>query len=211
MSARFIKIVACALLLASVFAHAQDRNRYRWHDADGGLHYGDVLPADAGKYGYDVLSPQGILVKHVDRAKTPAERKAEAARSEKAEQARAASERQDRSDRQLLAAYPTEEDLLRDQRVERELLDQELDSLRAELNSSEQLLSDQLDAAANYEQRKQAVPGNLAGQITELRTRIVDQRRYLERKHEARGAAEARQAQELSRYRGLRSESPNSN
>lgn len=210
MSGRWIKIVACALLLASVFAHAQDRNRYRWHDADGGLHYGDALPADAGKYGYDVLSPQGIVIKHVDRAKTPVERKTEAARAEQEEQTRVASERQDRSDRQLLAAYPTESDLLRDQRVERELLNQELDSLRAELNSSEQLLSDQLDAAANYEQRKQAVPKNLAGQITELRARIVDQRRYLARKQTDRQAADTRQAQELSRYRALRSESASS-
>ncbi len=208
MFGRSIKIVTCALLLASVLAHAQDRNRYRWHDADGGLHYGDALPADAGKYGYDVLSPQGIVIKHVDRAKTPAERKAEAARTEQEQQARAVSERQDRSDRQLLATYPTEDDLLRDQRVERELLDQELDSLRAELNSSEQLLSDQLDAAANYEQRKEAVPGKLAGQITELRTRIVDQRRYLQRRQGERQAADARHAQELSRYRTLLSESP---
>lgn len=211
MLCKSIRLVVCLLLLAGALAHAEDRMRYRWHAADGSLHYGDVLPADAGKFGYDVMNPQGLVVKHVDRAKTAAERKVDAANAKRAEDVRSEVEQQQRSDRKLRATYPTESDLVRSQHVEGELLDQELDSMKIELASSEQLLSDQLDAAADFGHRKEPVPAKLSAQIIEMRERIVDQRRYLDRKQAERQAASARYAEELSRYRTLRSEPENSN
>ena len=45
-------------------------NRYKWTDGEGNLHYSDALPPEAVKYGYEIVSPQGVVIKHVDRPKT---------------------------------------------------------------------------------------------------------------------------------------------
>src|SRR5690606_30129250 len=67
------------ILLASsvvISAFAAGNVRYKWRDADGNLHYSDSLPADANVYGYDIVSAQGIVVKHVPAAMTPEQRAA---------------------------------------------------------------------------------------------------------------------------------------
>lgn len=203
-----IRFVASVLLVVSAVALAADgHNRYRWHDADGGLHYGDALPLDASKFGYDILNEQGIVVRRVERAKTPAERAAAEALAKRAEEARQQAERQRRDDRQMLAAYPTEADLARSHEHELGLLDQNLAALGTELESLESSLGEQLDAAADYERDKQPVPARLGEQIGELRKRVTDQRDYIGRREAEREATVKRFAAELARYRSLRSAS----
>ena len=75
---RFALPAVLALLLAGVASAADTtkHNRYKWTDAEGNLHYSDALPAEAVKYGYEIVSPQGVIIKHVDRAKTAEERTA---------------------------------------------------------------------------------------------------------------------------------------
>lgn len=201
-----IRLAAGVLLVAGAAALAADgHNRYRWQDANGAVHYGDVLPADAAKFGYDVLNEQGIVVRRVERAKTPEERAAEAALAKRAEAERREAERRAREDRQLLATYPTEADLVRSQEQELGQLDRNLAALGAELESLESALAEQLDAAADLERNKEAVPERLGEQIAELRRRIADQRDYIARRQAERNAAEAGFAEERSRYRDLRS------
>ena len=86
---RFALPVVLALLLVGVASAADGKhNRYKWTDAEGNLHYSDVLPAEAVKYGYEIVSPQGVIVKHVDRAKTADERTAAKAEIAKAKAAK---------------------------------------------------------------------------------------------------------------------------
>jgi hypothetical protein len=200
------RLVASMLLAGSLAAAATEgHNRYRWHDAEGGLHYGDVLPPEAAKFGYDVLNAQGIVIRRVERAKTSAEREAAEALAQQAEEAREAAERERREDRQLLAAYPTEDDLARSHAAELGVLDQQLESLRSEVDAEERLLGEQLDAAAEYDRDKQPVPAKLADQISVLRKRVADHRDYIERRQAERAATVQRFAEELARYRSLRS------
>ena len=72
-----------------------------------------MLPAEAAKYGYDIVNSQGIVIKHVDRAKTAEEKAAAKAEIAKAQAAKDAADRRVHTDQQLLAAYPTEDDLKR--------------------------------------------------------------------------------------------------
>src|SRR5690349_12967013 len=120
---------AIALSLASAIALAADsgaHNHYKWRDAQGNLHFDDALPVEALQFGYDVVNASGIVVKHVDRAKTAEEAKAEEeANARKAAEKHAADE-QAKADQQTLAAYPTESELVNSQQAQISMLDQNI-------------------------------------------------------------------------------------
>jgi len=100
--------------LSAQAAQAAQADLYRWTTPNGSIHYGDNMPSSQAEHGYDLINPAtGEVLKHFDRAKTPAEIAAEAA----AEQARLAAikaqEDQARKDRVLLALYTSMDDLNR--------------------------------------------------------------------------------------------------
>lgn len=183
-----------------------DRNRYKWHDASGGLHYSDALPPDAAKLGYEVVNPQGITVKRVERAKT-ADELAAAERTQK--QMRVEREQTDalaRRDAQLLSGYPAEEDLKRSQQQKLDLLEQQVTSAKISLRSQEQTLADLLDRAAEAERGDKTLPEAQAKQLAALRKQVDDQRLAVERREHERDQATAQFEVETARYRELKAQ-----
>ncbi len=163
------------ILLASttvVAAFAAGNVRYKWRDAEGNLHYSDSLPADANVYGYDMISAQGIVVKRVPPAMTPEERVTAKAEAATARSAKDDAERQDRDDQQLLAANPTEADLLSSQTQQIEMIDLQVKSLETALQSLERNLTDLLGRAADLERDSTPVPAKLTAQIADVRSKI---------------------------------------
>lgn len=205
---RFALPAVLALLLAGV-ASAADRphNRYKWHDADGNLHYSDALPPEAVKYGYEIVSPQGVIIKHVDRPKTAEERVAAKAEIAKAQAAKDAADTRVRGDQQLLAAYPNEDDLKRAQRQQSEMLETNLSSARISLQSQEKSLAELLGHAAELDSSGKSVPPALAKRISDTRKQVEDQRAYIGRKETERDATVARFDDDLAHYRSLRTPS----
>jgi len=180
-------------------------NRYKWRDAEGNLHYTDALPPEAVKYGYEVVNAQGIVIKRVDRAKTAEERVAAKAEIAKAQAAKEAAETRARSDQQMLAAFPTEDDLKRAQHQQSEMLEQNLTSARISLQSQEKSLAELLGHAAELESSGKPVPTNLANRIGALRKQVEDQRAYIARKETERTDTVTRFDDELAHYRDLKS------
>ncbi|HEX7768774.1 MAG TPA: DUF4124 domain-containing protein [Dokdonella sp.] len=202
--------MALLLCVAATPALAQksDHNRYKWRDASGNLHYSDSLPPEAAKYGYEIVNPQGIVVKRVAREKTAAElaaAKAAAAR-EKAElemlEARA------RADAQLLANFPQESDLLRAQRQRIEMLDQHVNAARISLRNQEQALAELLGNAADSERAGKAVSERESSQIADMRKQVDRQRDIVGRREAERRDAGARFESEVQRYRELKARKP---
>lgn len=203
---RFALPAVLALMVASVSWAADNakHNRYKWHDADGNLHYGDALPPEAGKYGYDIVNPQGVVIKHVERAKTADERKAAKAELAKAQAAKDMADARVRTDQQLLAAYPSEDDLKRAQKQQSDMLDQNLVSARISLESQEKSLAELLGHAAELDSSGKAVPQTLAKRIGDMRKQVEDQRAYIVRKENERSQAIAQFDDELAHYRSLK-------
>ena len=197
-------MIVLAATLAATTAVAAGSVRYKWRDAEGNLHYTDSLPADAGVRGYDVVNGQGILVKHVEPAKTAEERAAAKADAATARASKDAAERQKRDDQQLLAANPTEEDLRTNQQQQLEMIDLHIKSLTTGLESLERSLTDLLGRAAEFESNDKPVPAKLSGQITNVRTKIDAQHTLLSRQTTERETTAAGFASELDRYRLLR-------
>ena len=208
-------IVATIALTASLGAAAQSGKgssyRYRWHDAQGLVHYSDGLTAEAMKYGYDVVNDQGLTVSHVDRQLTAQERavanqKAAAAAAQKRQQ-----QEQANADQQMLAAYPDEADFVAKQKDELATIDQQISTTRANLRSQEKALTDLLDRAGDLERAKQPVPKFLNDRIAEQRNTVAEQRAALDRQLATYVTAELKNEQELKRYRDLKAQTKSDN
>jgi hypothetical protein len=201
-----ITAVLALLIAASSWAAgaAQAHQRYKWTDGEGNLHYADVLPPEAVRYGYDVVNPQGVVIKHVERPKTAEERAAAKAELAKAQAAKDSAEARVRSDKQMLAAYPTEEDLKRAQHQQAEMMDQNLGSAGVSLQSQEKSLAELLGHAADLDSTGKPVPTTLAKKIADMRKQVEEQRTYIAHKQKERDDTVAHFDDELAHYRSLR-------
>ena len=191
-------------VIASSAAETGIHNRYKWKDAQGNLHYDDALPTAALQFGYDVVNAQGIVVKHVDRAKTAEELKAdEAAAAQKAAQNRAAEEQATR-DQQVLAAYPNERELVSSQQAQLDMLDQNILATELSLQSQEKSLTDNLSHAAELDRNGKPVPATLQSQIEALRQNIERQKAYIGSKQQEKADNVKKFETELTHYREVR-------
>jgi len=199
------QVIFGALVLLFTASHAfgaeNGHNRYKWRDAQGNPHYDDVLPEEALKYGYDVINPSGIVVKHVERAKTPEELAADKAAAEKAATAKRLQDDQLTKDKQMLAAYPSEQDLQNSQREQLAVIDQTVQATQASLQNQEKSLSEMLAHAADLDRTGKPVPATLQQQIDVLRVGIEKQKAYIANKNAEKETSAKRFEAELAHYR----------
>jgi hypothetical protein len=197
-------LIAGAAWAAGGGAPGKPHQRYKWTDAEGALHYSDSLPPEAVKFGYEIVNPQGVVIKHVDRAKTSEERAAAKAEIAKAQAAKDTAEARVRNDKQMLAAYPTEDDLKRAQHQQAEMMEQNLTSARISLQSQEKSLAELLGHAAEFDSNNKPVPTNLAKKISDMRKQVEEQRSYIARKQGERDDTVSHFDDELAHYRSLK-------
>jgi len=198
--------VLAALLGAAQWAVAAgegEHNRYKWRDGQGNLHFDDALPVEALQFGYDVVNPQGLLIKHVERAKTEQELKIEQAEAEKRAEQRRIEDERTRADQQLLAAYPTEADLVSSQQAQFTMLDQNITATNASMESQEKSLAEILAHAADLDRNGKPVPPALKSQIDTLRRNIEKQKGYIASKEQEKIDAAKRFQADLAHYRAL--------
>jgi hypothetical protein len=199
-----IGLAALALVFTASHAFGQsekNHNRYKWRDGQGSPHYDDVLPDEALKYGYDIINPAGIVVKHVERARTPDELAADKAAAEKSATAKRLQDDQLRKDQQMLAAYPREQDLQSSQREQLAVIDQTVQATQASLQNQEKSLSEMLAHAADLDRTGKPVPTTLQQQIDVLRVGIEKQKLYITNKNAEKEANAKRFEAELAHYR----------
>lgn len=199
-------LLVCALAAGAdaIAAESAGRNQYKWRDAAGALHYGDSLPAEAAKFGYEVVNPQGIVVRRIERAKTAEEQAAAKTELAKAQALRDEADARARTDAQLLASYPEEADLKHSQQQKLDLLNQQVDAARISLRGQEQALTDQLAHAAEIERSGKTLPEAQAKQLAETQRQVDEQRAALARRESERDRASAKFDGEAVRYRELK-------
>lgn len=199
-----LRFAVVLLMLSPMLAQAQVR--YKWRDANGQTHYADTLTSDALARGYEIVNSQGIVVKRVARPLTAEERVAAAKEAERVRVKREAEEARKRNDRQLLAAYPTEADLVSAHRMHLDQLDQVIRAGVGGMQTQESTLAELLGRADELQHRGQKVPKKLADQISELRVQIDQQRNFQANRQRDRDQVVARQVVQLARYRELTSQ-----
>jgi hypothetical protein len=207
MSVKISVLISVTLAILSLHALAADdssRKRYRWKDAQGLVHYTDTLPAEALQVGYDIVDAQGLLIRHVDRARTSEEKKADAAAAAAELAAKQKAIEQTNADQQMLVAYGTEEDLAASQKAKLVAIDQTVQNVRMSQTDQEKSLADELAHAASLERNNKPVPAQVTQQIEILRKNIEDQKAFIEHKQRERIEIEQKSAVEMAHYRQLR-------
>ena len=197
-------LLAAAQTAAAQRSSLPDHNRYKWRDGEGKLHYADVPTSEAIRLGYEVISPQGIVIRRVERAKSAEELAAARAAQAKAQADLQEAALRSRSDSQMLIAFPNEADLLRTQQQQLDLLDQTIKAARISLRSQEGTLADQLAHADELEQAGKPVPINLTNRILDLREQIDTHRKLIARKEQERVETAERFEADAAHYRKLK-------
>jgi chromosome segregation ATPase len=185
-----------------------EHKQFRWKDASGNLHYSDTLTTDALQAGYEVVNDKGLVIKHVDRAMTDEERKAQEATTAAAAVAKREAEQQAETDRRLLSAYPTEKDFVRARQAQIEGIEQSIATANNNLNKQEQELSDNLARAAAIEHNNKKVPPFMKDQIETLRKSVESLRGYIQRRQKEEVEAKRKFETDLAHYRELRDATP---
>lgn len=135
---------------------------YRWVDAKGKVHYGDVLPARQSGLGHQELDKQGRVVRETPRTLfTPEERRQRAEEASAHQEHMRRVEEQQRRDRALLSTYADEAeiDLARDRALELEQLT--LNGLHARLGNSAAKLAQSNSQLARFRAAREVAPANL--------------------------------------------------
>lgn len=198
--------VALTLLVAAQQAGAAgtEHTQFRWNDAAGIPHYSDTLTQDALKFGYDVLNGKGVVVKHIDRQMTAEELLAAEAQAKAAAEAKREADLQELNDQRMLAAYPTEHDLVVARQAQLDSIDHNIRSANNSLGVQERGLSDMLAQAASYEHDKAKVPENLRKQIEAQRKTVDTLRAYIERREKEKVDSTKKFEVDLVHYREAR-------
>jgi hypothetical protein len=204
-----LRTTAIALLLVTLGAAAAGpggdvRLRYKWRDEAGNLHYADSVPPEATRLGYEVVNQQGVVVRRVERAKTAAEIAATKAAAEKLAEEKRKADDAARNDAQMLAAYPSEEDLRKSLQAQIDLITQNIQATEVGITSQEKSLAERLVHAAEQERNGKPVPVPVQNQINTLRKGLADQKAFLERRTADRTAMEKQLVTDLEKYRVLR-------
>jgi small-conductance mechanosensitive channel len=182
---------------------------YRWKDAAGVVHFSDTIPASALAGGYDIVNAQGLVVRHVERELTPAERRAAAARAAQEAAVRRDAQQRRVADAQMLAAYPTDQDLQASQQAQLRQIQADISSLETNLRSQEDSLTELLAHAADLEHSKQPIPPYVSKRIAEQRQSVNDERAALVQTRADFVQTEVRFAAQLEHYRALRAKFSN--
>ena len=204
---RIGSLISLALfVLATTTALAADNSHqhYRWMDAQGVVHFDDVLSDAAIQAGYDIVSGSGMKIRHIAPPKTAEQQKADdQAEAQKKAADKATAERA-RDDAQMLAAYPTEHDLSDAQTAQLAMIDQYIQSTQISLQSQEKSLTDMLSHAADLERGGKPIPAALSRQIETLRANIEKQKAYITAKQQEKIDSATKFDAELAHYREIR-------
>lgn len=200
-TASFVFTLTFCIAASGASVTKDKRNRFKWSDAQGNVHYDDALPPEALQFGYDVVNDQGIVVKHVDRPKTADELKADKETADKTAAAKRVSDAQSKNDQQLLAAYPSEHDLVAAQHAQMDMLDQSVHATEVSLQNQEKSLSDMLSHAADLDRTGKPVPTTLQQQIDALRITVEKQKTYIANRQAEKDANEKKFETDLAHYR----------
>ncbi len=202
---RSIMLGWVVLSIAAGPAQAQnDRVRYKWRDETGALHFADMIPPEAVKHGYEVVNKQGITIRRVERAKTPEELAVAKAAADKAAAEQKKVDDAARTDAQMLAAYPTEDDLRKSIQAQIDLINQNIQATEIGIASQEKSLAERLNHADEQERVGKPVPAEVQKQIATLKDGLAEQRAFLQRRTNDRDAMSQQMETSLTHYRQIK-------
>jgi len=183
---------------------------YRWTDAQGEVHYSKALPPDVAGLPYDVLSPNGVLLRHVDpveQAKEKAEERAEAKQQPKGPVPLYTDEQKRQiSDRLLLLKYRSEDEIGQAMQQEIDQLQYDRRIVESTRNSVLESLKGQIHTAADRQRAGMEPDAKQTQELEHLRRRLLTSQSDRDKLQKREDDIRSRFDKELQRYRELTAE-----
>jgi hypothetical protein len=175
---------------------------YKWTDDNGVVHYTDKVPPEQVDKARIELNTQGVPVKKIDPALTPAQRKAKEAEEARAREVARQQEEIARKNRALLQSYTSEAEIELARKRALSTLDEIIQSAQA---YSEQLVKRKSDVERKKAQfgDKGGVPAALEREATTVEIELARQSELIAQKKREAEQVNAKYGAELARWREL--------
>jgi hypothetical protein len=194
-------LLLAALLLAAPAASAE--RTFKWVDTQGNTHYGDRVPMQTAAKKRQEINEQGRTLKDYAEPgsqESIAQQKRLAAREyEKKQQ----TEEQLQRDKELLATYPTETDILIARDTELDAIEEFIRMTDIRIASLQKRLAELTAEASDYARRGKPVPEFVQHQTARIEDQINQNESIIGRKRAELETINQRYAAELTRYQSL--------
>ncbi|MGD8524953.1 MAG: hypothetical protein PVJ63_01795 [Thioalkalispiraceae bacterium] len=179
-----------------------------WKNKEGVRECGQAVPPEYSQQRIEILNSKGVVVKVIERAKTPEELE-EFRRQEKLRKAREREKAaQKRRDLILLQTYTTEKDLL----LARKQNLRAVEGIISITNSNTSTLKENLKVlekrAADFERAGEQPPEDLLKDMENLKSQIRDNEEFISKKVQALQETEKKFDADLKRFRELKGIQP---
>ncbi|HEU4921543.1 MAG TPA: hypothetical protein VFT23_00560 [Burkholderiales bacterium] len=197
-------IFAAAALLASLAAHAQQKEQYTYRctGKDGKKYYGQTIPQSCLGQPLELINKQGIVVKRIDPEGDEKARLAKEAEAEKKRALEAVQKESMRRNRALLATYTSEKDIEESRKRDLATHQRSVQEVESRIDQiKKRQAQHQKELAAFEEPGKGPPPARLKEEITNAEIDLKAQQSLLDAKKKEAVTINARYDEDRRRYR----------
>lgn len=193
-------------LTAAISVPATAGKLYRWVDKQGQVHFSDTVPPDEVGQGRQELNNEGMTVRTIKRAKTPAEIAAAKHEAELQAEQKRKEEEQAAKDRALLDTYSSVDMMIQARDGKLAAINGQIKLTQSNLKELRSQLDGFMDRAAALERRGKSIGKNLQRQISDTRLQIKRSREFIAQRKRERDAITKQFTSDIARYRVITSQ-----
>lgn len=191
------------MLFASAL-YAQAGPLLKWVDENDRIHYGDRIPPAYAKQERKILNDQGIEVKIIEAAKTPAQIAEEKRLAEQRREQQRIAAKKASHDRMLLSTFTSEDDMVMTRDGKIAAIDAVLRITRGRIERTEQSLEEMTRRAAMLERSGKPIPDAMHEDIRGSRAQIQQFLDYIASKRREQESIRREFESDIRRFRELR-------
>ncbi len=197
-------LIAALVVLASPDASAAKKFKC-WTNSEGVRECGNVVPPEYAQQGHEEINDRGLTVGSTRRAKTDEEIEAERLEQQRLDTERKLAEKQAKSDRILLATYPTEYDMRLAHKGKLASIDSRINHAEHLIKRLKEKLVEFIQDAANQERSGKEVSEETLKSIRLVKQQMTEQRNFIQESEHEKAKINARFEDELAHFRQLKS------
>ena len=176
-----------------------------WENTSGVRECGRVVPPEYSQSRIEIINERGLVVRIIEAAKSPEELAIEKEREHLRKLREVERKEQTRMDNILLNTYTKERDLILARDNNLKSAQGQIDISRGNLRLMQTNLEKLQQRAANQERAGHSPSKKLVNKITDLSKQVSKKKLHVEKKESDKRALEEHYAQDLKRFRELKS------
>lgn len=200
-STQILTFAICILMFGSAQA---GRLMKCWENKDGIRECGSSVPPEYSQSRIEILNERGLVVRVIEKAKTPEELRAELELKRQLKEEEARRKEQARLDNILLNTYTTERDLLLARDTNLKAQQGQIDILKSNLKLLQQTFDNYQEQAANFERTGKKAPQNIVNELEKTSGYIKDKKTAIKVHEQRLSEMEDKFKRDLKRFKELK-------